>query len=166
VGGFPGGLLHPILVPTHALALAALGLFIAQQRERRAPLAIFAGALAAGLIAIALAVGETPAENILLASAILTGVLVAAGLPPPPPVGWLLAGVTGAALGLDSPPQAITIAEAMPCWPAPRSVPAVPCWRSSRAAASSVTAAKIGVRILGSWIAASAMLVLAAALAR
>jgi urease accessory protein len=167
VGGFAGGLLHPILVPAHALSLAALGLFIGQQREHRVPLAVFAVALAAGLIAIAFAVGATPAENILLAGAMLTSVLVAAAWPPPQPIGWLLAAVTGAALGLDSPPQAITIAEGN----AMLAGTAVGACLVVLAAAACGSFArrnwqKIGVRILGSWIAASAMLVLAAALTR
>ena len=31
IGGFPGGLLHPLFVPAHALAVLALGLLIGQQ---------------------------------------------------------------------------------------------------------------------------------------
>ena len=35
VGGFYGGLLHPILVPAHALALLALGIFIGRRKHGR-----------------------------------------------------------------------------------------------------------------------------------
>ena len=76
VGGFYGGLLHPILVPAHALSVVALGLFIGRQRERRIPSSIFAVALIAGLIAIARAV-EAPVGNVMLANTALLGGLVA-----------------------------------------------------------------------------------------
>jgi hydrogenase/urease accessory protein HupE len=35
VGGFYGGLLHPLLVPAHVLALTSLGLLIGQQTPRQ-----------------------------------------------------------------------------------------------------------------------------------
>jgi urease accessory protein len=111
VGGFYGGLLHPVLVPAHSLGLLALGLFIGQQDRRRIGLLWFAVALTAGLVAIALAVGQTPAGDILLANSVLIGMPVAVGWPPPRPVGWLLAAITGATLALDSPPQTISIEE-------------------------------------------------------
>ena len=31
IGGFPGGLIHPLFVPAHAMAVVALGLLIGQQ---------------------------------------------------------------------------------------------------------------------------------------
>ena len=61
--GFPGGLLHPLLVPAHLLALLGLGLFIGQQRSRLSTALFFAAGLLAGLGAIASAVGETPANS-------------------------------------------------------------------------------------------------------
>ena len=81
IGGFYGGLLHPVLVPAHALSLVALGLLIGQQSDRRIVSIIFTLALAAGLIAIALAIEETPAGNVLLGNACRT--LAARSLPVP-----------------------------------------------------------------------------------
>jgi urease accessory protein len=167
VGGFYGGLLHPILVPAHALGLLALGLFIARQESRRGPILIFAAALVAGLGAIALAVGPTPAEEILLANTVVIGTLVAIALPPPRPVGWLAAAVTGAALGLDSPPDEISIALATLALIGTGLAACI-----ALALVIGLTARarrdwqRLGARILGSWIAASAMLVLAVRLAR
>lgn len=161
VGGFHGGLLHPILVPAHALSVVALGLFIGRQRERRIPSSIFAVALIAGLIAIARAV-EAPVGNVMLANTALLGGLVAMAWAPPQPLGWLLAAVAGATLALDSPPQAITIAEAnlMLVGTALGACLAVAV---VGAMTSYLTTAwqQIAVRVLGSWIAASAILVFA-----
>ena len=90
----------------------AFGLFIGQQdaRYRRAPAAIFVAALVVGLAAIMLAVGQTPAGEVLLAAGAVLGALVAIARPLPRLIGWLAAAVTGAAIGLDSPPQVISIA--------------------------------------------------------
>src|ERR1700686_2785607 len=64
---FLAGLLHPVLTPSHALALFGLGLLIGQHpAERRLlPQTVFALALAAALLALAFAVGETPAGILL-----------------------------------------------------------------------------------------------------
>ena len=161
VGGFYGGLLHPILVPTHALSVVALGLFIGRQRQRRMASLVFAAALVAGLTAIALAV-DVPVVTVMLANTALLGVLVAAAWVPPQPLGWLLAAIAGATLALDSPPQAVTIAEAnvMLVGTALGACLAVAV---VDAIASYLTKAwqQIAVRVLASWIAASAILVLA-----
>lgn len=111
---------------------------------------------------IALAVGPTPARTVLLADAALLGVLVATAWTPPQPVGWLLAGVAGAAVALDSPPQAITIAEGH--------ATLIGAAFGACTVLLTVTVCtgltgygwrQVGMRILGSWIAASAILVLA-----
>jgi hydrogenase/urease accessory protein HupE len=169
IEGFYGGLLRPILVPAHALGLLALGLFIGQQdsRDRRAPAAIFAAALIIGLGALVLAVGQTPAADVLLVNTAALGVLVAIARPLPRPVGWLAAAVTGAAVGLDSPPQVISIALATvtligtglgACIALAIVVGVTACLRRHWQL--------LGVRILGSWIAASAVLALAVRWAR
>ena len=54
MSAFAGGLLQPLTVPAHVLALVALGLCIGQHGAgRRAVMAAFAAGLAGGLIAIA-----------------------------------------------------------------------------------------------------------------
>ena len=167
VGGFPGGLLHPILVLPHAMSLVALGLLIGRGRHRVATALAFAAALVGGLIAIALAVGETAAGEVLLANTALVGVLVAAAWAPPRPIAWGLAVVTGAALALDSPPQATTIAEGnlMLLGTAIGACAALALVIACSALARHQWQ-QLAVRIAGSWIAASAALVLAVALTR
>jgi urease accessory protein len=169
IDGFYGGLLHPILVPAHALGILALGLFIGQQDSphRRVPGAIFAAALIVGLGAIVLAVGQTPAGDILLVNTAALGVLVAIARPLPRPVAWLAAAVTGAAVGLDSPPQVISIALATVTLIGTDLGACI-----ALAIVVGVTASLrrhwqlLGVRILGSWIAASTVLALAVRWAR
>jgi urease accessory protein len=89
------GLLHPLTVPAHLLALIALGLLIGG----RLPAAAFALGLFGGLVAIALGTGETPALDILLAITALAGILVALAQPLPVTVTVGIAAVAGAALG-------------------------------------------------------------------
>ena len=159
---FGEGLLNPVLVPAHALALVALGLFIAWNADHVGATLVFPAALAAGLIALTLAVGQTPARIVLLADTAVIGVLVATAWAPPKPIGWLLAGIAGAAIALDSPPQAITIAQgnaaligtALGACAVMFAVIAATGYPSARWH-------ELAMRILGSWIAASAILVLA-----
>jgi urease accessory protein len=162
VGGFPGGLLHPVFVPAHLLALIGLGLFIGQQNARLLAVLCFAGGVAAGLGAIASAVGQTPANTVLLAAAAITGALTALAFAMPRAVGWLLAAVIGVAIGLDSPPQVISVTEAT-LMLIGTGIGAVVVLIVIAAAAAALRREwqRIGMRVLGSWTAASAILVLA-----
>jgi hydrogenase/urease accessory protein HupE len=158
---FADGFINPLTTPAHVLVLLALALLLARQPQRYAVLLVFALALAAGFVAIVLAVETTPARTVLLAVAAALGVMVAAAWAPKL-LAWLFAAIAGAALALDSPPQAVTIAQAY----------ATLCGTAVGACAMLVLVAaiaahanadwqRLGLRILGSWIAASAILVLA-----
>jgi hypothetical protein len=169
LGGLYGGFLHPVMTPTHGLALLGLGLLIGQQPagKRLLPLILFGLALAAGLIALAFAVGETPASDVLLAGVAISGALVAAAFPLPLLVVGLLAVVMGAAIGLDSPPEVISYQEAL--------VMLIGTGFGGSIALGLVVGGaarmardwqRIGVRVLGSWTAASALLAIAVRFAR
>jgi urease accessory protein len=168
-GGLYGGFLHPVLTPSHGLALLGLGLLIGQQPagKRLLPLMLFGLALVAGLIALAFAVGETEAGDILLMAAAISGVLVAAAFPLPLLVSGPLAVVMGAAIGLDSPPDVISYQEAL--------VMLIGTGLGGSIALGLVVGGatrmardwqRIGVRVLGSWTAASALLAIAVRFAR
>jgi urease accessory protein len=162
VGGFYGGLLHPILVPTHVLSLLALGVCIGQQRARRMALLIFALALVAGLIAIAFAVVQTVAGDILLANAAVLGILIATARTLPQSLVWIFAAIAGAALALDSPPQAVTIAEGYAMLIGTALGACIALETIVEVAARLARPwQRLAVRILGSWIAASSILALA-----
>jgi urease accessory protein len=154
-----------LLVPAHVLALVALGLFLGRQDRHIAALIAFALALAIGLLAIALAIGETQAPTVLLAATAVLGALVAAAWTPPRPAAPMLAAVVGVAIALDSPPDAVTVAEG--------NLMLVGTGLGACALLAAIVAItrvltrawqRIGLRIAGSWIAASALLVLALAL--
>jgi len=158
---FVEGFLNPWLTPAHVLTLLALALCVGQQKRRGAALFIFALALAVGFLAIVLAVETTPARMVLLADAAVLGVMAAAAWAPKPLV-WLLAATAGTALALDSPPQAVTIAAAYATI-AGTAVGACAMLVAVATVASYANAdwQRLGLRIVGSWIAASAILVLA-----
>jgi hydrogenase/urease accessory protein HupE len=166
--GFWRGLLQPIVTPSHALALLGLGLLIGQQGadRRRVLLGCFALALVAGLGALAFAVEETPAENILLAGVAINGVLTALAVRPPVWSLAPLAGALGAALGLDSPPDVISLGAAYLMLLGVALAAALGLGLVSESAARAHPGwQRMGVRVLGSWAAASAMLALAVRLA-
>lgn len=145
-------------LPTHLLAVGALGLAVGQGR-RAVLLAPFALGLVAGALVIAAAVREMPAATALLAVAALAGALVVLAWTPP----LLL----GAMLALNSPPHALTIPAAIAmqvgAGVAALATLALVAFIASRAVRPWQ---HVGVRVIGSWIAASAILVLALRLAR
>jgi hypothetical protein len=112
-------------------------------------------------------VRETPAATALLAIAALGGVIVALAFRTPLWLRAMLALATGGAVALNSPPYALTIPAAIAMQ--------IGAGAAAVAALGLVTGVamraerrwqRIGVRIVGSWIAASAILVLALRLAR
>jgi hypothetical protein len=169
VGGntFWSGLLHPWLVPAHALALAGLILLGAGQGRRRWLYAAFALGLLAGAFALTQGVGETRAPVVILVVAVVTGMLAAAAWELPLLLAVPIALIGGAAIALDSPPQAIRIAAALGIQLGTGLGALVPLVLLGEAAAAiRATRLQIGLRVLGAWIAASAILVLALRLAR
>lgn len=169
LSGFLNGLLHPVLTPTHALALFGLGLLVGQQPKgkRWSSVWLFMFALAVALLALALAVGETPANDVLLGAVALAGVLAAAALRLPLVVLGPIALVIGAAIGLDSPPEVISLEEAVAMLIG-TGLGASIALMLVIAGASRLEREwqRIGVRVLGSWTAASALLAIAVRLTR
>ena len=159
--GFVDGLLNPLTTPAHVLTLLPLGLVLARQPQRLTGVLVFALALVGGFLAIVLAVETTPARIVLLAVAVALGAMVAAAWAPKP-LAWLFAAIAGAALALDSPPQAVRIAQAYATLAGTTvGACAVLVVVAASAAHTNADWQRLGLRILGSWIAASAILVLA-----
>ena len=163
---FLGGFAQ-FFIPTHLLAVVALGL-LARQPARHpawAP-ALFAAGLVGGSLVVASAVRETPAAMalLMLATAAATLVIIARTSR------WCsgaLALATGVALPINAPPHEITIPAAVTAQIG-FAVAAVATFALVVFVAMHATRPwqRIGVRILGSWIAASAILILALRLAR
>jgi urease accessory protein len=112
IGGVFGGVLHALLVPEHGLSLVALGLVLGRQEPatRHSAMVIYMAALACGLLAAALAIGEASAADVLLVTTCILGLLIAAAWMPPF-LGLPLGAIAGLTLALDSRPEATTTAE-------------------------------------------------------
>jgi urease accessory protein len=166
--GFAGGLLHPLTVPAHVLALLALGLMIGRQVGGRLfSLVAFTAGVIGGLAAIALAFRQTAAGDVLLGITVVAAILVVLAAPLSAFVHAAIALAGGVALGMDSPPQAISIAVATATLIG-TGIGTCLTLAIIAIATSYLTGdwQRIGIRIVGSWIAASAILVLALRFAR
>jgi hypothetical protein len=160
---FAGGFLNPLTIPAHVLAWLGLGLLIGSQPGGRLiPALCFAAGLAGGLVAIARAVGLSPALDVLLVISAVSGALVALAVALPQALSATIAVIAGLALGLDSPPQTISIVEATTALIG-TGLAACLTLTIVVTVTSRLTRGwqHLGLRILGSWIAASAILVLA-----
>jgi hydrogenase/urease accessory protein HupE len=162
MSAFIGGVLAPATVPAHVLALVAIGLWIGRQPEATWCVAAFVVGAGCGLAAIAFAARPLFAVDVLLLCTVLCGGLAALARSLPMPLSLALAAATGVALGLDSPPRAISLTAATLTVigtglgaALALTVVATCARRVSRATTA------IALRILGSWCAASAILVLA-----
>lgn len=166
---FLAGLLHPVLTPSHALALFGLGLLIGRlpAEKRLLPQMVFALGLAAALLALALAVGETPAGIVLLVGVAISGALVAGEIRPPLLLLSPLAAAIGAAIGLDSPPEVISLEDAVVMLVGTGVGALIGLAIVVKVAARMARDWQlIGVRVLGSWTAASALLAIAVRFAK
>ncbi len=161
--GLAGGLMQALL-PAHVMALISTALLAA--RARLWPsigfVAAFAAGLAAGLAALALGIGETPARDVLLAAALLGGLAAAAAVTAPAWASGSTASIVGLALGLDSPPDAILLREAL--------FGLLGTWCAGAALLAAALAVArplarlwngVALRVAGSWLAATVILVLA-----
>jgi urease accessory protein len=154
-----------IASPTNLLAVVALGLFAGRQGRGPAPIVLFALGLLTGSLAIATALRDPPAAAALLQIAALAGVLVAVAWVPR--LSGALAFAGGVALALNAPPQAITLSGAI----SSQVGAALAAILAFVAVALIAGAARgrwqeIGLRVVASWIAASAILALALRFAR
>ena len=167
--GFYGGLLHPLFVPTHAIAVLSLGLLIGPQMPHgRWPVALaYAAGLGIGFAAMILAFAPRFSAEALLAITAIVGALVALARVLPWPVTCVLALAVGIALALDSSPGGISVREANVIIVGTFCGALILLWVILLVVASFRREwQKLGMRILGSWIAASALLALVWQLAR
>jgi len=167
IGNFYNGLLHPVLVPAHLLLLIAVGLFFGQQglKKVESALGVFVAATLCGLIVAGFSIGPE-VELLILILAAAIGLLVAAK----PRLGlfWslLVGALAGFSLGIDSAQETLTGKEKLvSLFGSGVAIYLLLLYPMSLAAYFSNKGwQKVGVRIVGSWIAASAFLVLALSL--
>jgi len=156
-----------LLQPTNLLALVAVALFAGRQGARAgAAFAVFAIGYVLGSLVIAAAVRDFPAAATQLGIAALGGIVLAAAYRPPLFVTGILTLAGGAALALNTPPQAIRLSDAIASQIG-TGLGAVVAFLAIALIASAANRPwpSIAPRVIGSWIAASAILVLALRLA-
>ena len=176
IGIFYSGALHPLVTPPHLIALLALGLLLGQAGQRvtgdddsplavlAAPLVALAVALGAGVLRAGLYPAEEPdTDRVLLALAAATGLAVAAAWRAPVGVRLVVALAVGLAAGLASAPSGVSSAER---WTSLAGTTAAALLLCGYVAVMVAVARRppwltIAVRVLGSWMAAAALLVLA-----
>jgi hypothetical protein len=152
------------LVPGHFLALVSAALLGGRVplHEKVVVVAAFAVGIATGLGGLAVGIGETPAGDALLVAAALGGLAAAAALRLPVWLVVLMAGVVGLALGLDSPPDAILMGEAILglCATATAGIAILAAMIGMAAVFSGIWNG-MALRVAGSWVTAVAVLALA-----
>lgn len=166
--GYLNGLLHPLLVPAHALCLLAFGLMAGQQNHHLILAWLFLVALLAGIAVVMF--GTFPIDMIpvaLLACAATAGLLTALGHPLPWGVPTAILAAGAVALIADSVPSIVSQDETIRALRGTAAT-AIVVMTLIAHAVSKLTRdwQRIGVRIVGSWTAASALLVLAQKFAR
>lgn len=163
-GGFYAGALHPLLAIEHALAVLSLGLVVGSQTSdySRSPVIALAIGLGSGL-AVAMTVDN--AEPALLGMSVAFGCALAAALPVPVWVLSVMAGLTGWIVGSDTDLPQPAAPDAFTAFAPYAGVFVGVFLITLNAAAISSSALRpalrIAVRVLGSWIAAIALMVLA-----
>ena len=165
---FYAGLLHPLFVPAHLLSVLALGIFFGQRGPKAVQTAIIAFLVATllGLVATGIA-KPVDVELPLLLGAAVTGALVALDRQLPLPVCVLLAVALGLMIGFDSAqPQlsgrswlAALLGTGIAVYLLLLYAMVFADWFGKR------SWQRIGLRVLGSWAAASSLLVLSLAFA-
>ncbi|MBT8345672.1 MAG: HupE/UreJ family protein [Desulfofustis sp.] len=161
------GLLHPVVVPAHLLLLAAAGLLLGKQGSRAVPpsFLLFCLFTLTGLVATTFFAGGI-GERYLLGVAAVIGLLIAANLRIPFILCFILAALTGFLLGFDST-QTVLVGDAKFFSLLGSGLGLCFLFLYPLAFADYFgdrNWQKIGVRIVGSWVAASAILVLALSL--
>lgn len=165
INNFFNGALHTVLEPSHLLLFIAVGLFFGQQRltELEWVLKLTLAAVISGLVAAWYIADGAFVGYIILACAAIIGLLIAASPRIPVFLYAIIGVIAGFTLGLDSAMDSLTGKEKfLGLFGTAVGIyffsiyPIVISDYCSRK-----TWQKIGVRVVGSWIAASAFLVLA-----
>jgi urease accessory protein len=166
IGAFYNGLLHPLFVPAHLLLVFGFGLLLGQHAPNTSRFGwlAFVAALWTGLVIGHLSGTDVPVMLLLL-TALAAGLLVAVDWSIPGVAAAALGGVAGFTIGMDSMPEPLTSKETLLAL-AGTGVGAalIVSYIGGAAAWLQAPWQRIGIRVAGSWTAASALLVLALAI--
>ncbi|MFM1769893.1 MAG: hypothetical protein RJA22_2422 [Verrucomicrobiota bacterium] len=168
LGDFIGGLLHPVLTPTHALLLLGLGLLAGRTTPppMRWPMRCFLPLTALALAMTGLGWVKAMHPVVLHGTLLMVGGLLAWGRAMPLPALCGLFAFAGAALGLDSAPETTAapaiVKTLLGTWLGLAVVLYdIAIYASLGAAAAGL---RVAARIAGAWLMAIAILMLALAL--
>jgi urease accessory protein len=164
---FLDGLLHPLFVSSHLLLLVATGLYYGQQgiRECLPAIKLFVVSTLAGLAVSWFSIaGGT--EILILGEALIVGLLVATRPNLKPYWSLIIGTVSGLSLGLDTTQPGLTVAQRLISLCGSFLGLAVLLFHTTAFADWFRTRLwqRTAVRIIGSWVSASALLVLALSL--
>jgi urease accessory protein len=170
--GFTDGLQHPFGLPAHLMAILGFGLLLGAQDVAawRLPTYAFLAGLTAGLAGGPLVMTATLDARLavaLLALAVLLGGTIALARPLPSLLLLALGALTGFGLGLDSAPEGGTLQQTVGALAGSGFAITFALLNAAMLAQYAHSQVgpqawqKIGVRIVGSWIAAAGIMVLA-----
>lgn len=169
IGNFYGGLLHPLFIPAHVLLLGALGLLLGQQEpvENKLPLILFLVAAVAGLIIAGVSPGGE-FETLQLSGAAAIGLLVAIHPTIPVVLRAIGSAVSGLLVGIDSGQPELAGAGLFASLVGTGLGMCIflLCTMGFADYCREKDWQRIGIRVIGSWVAASALLVLSLSLSR
>jgi urease accessory protein len=167
IGTFYNGVLHPVLVPAHFLLVVGLGLLLGQHAPQLSRWAWFAFVAAFWIgLAAGQMFGASVPQAVLLALALIAGGLVALGLSVGAALVAVLTAAAGAGIGLDSSPSGVQQQEMwLALWGTAVGGVLLLSYVGGLAAYLVRPWQRIGVRVAGSWTAATAGIVLALTLA-
>jgi hydrogenase/urease accessory protein HupE len=163
IATFYSGALHPFVVPAQWMALVALGMLCGQRGIAKLGAAAVAPFIALGIgLGFSAAMGSPDTDLVLLGGCLLMALLVALARPLPTGLIASLGVVTGLLVGAGSNPDGLAggarWGSLAGTW-----MGATLCvlWFAAMAEAATRPWLKVAVRVVASWLAASALLVLA-----
>lgn len=169
IGVFLNGMVHPVLVPAQLIIIISLGLWFGQNKPVKHQNAVlsFLAACTLGLIAAGL-LNEKDISTVLLIVAILLSLLVVIGISTPDFVYYFLGVLSGFVLGLDSSPGELTgSAKIASLFGSGVGIYFLMLYAMALSETlSSKPWQTVLVRILASWLSASALMVLALTFSR
>lgn len=165
VGDVANGALHPLMTPAHVLVILGLGLLLGQQvpLNLKTPMRIFAPVSAAALLFTLSGRVTDVYQPVLIGIALIAAILVGLEIRIPSWAGAALCVAAASAIGLDSAVDTGSTANVLKTLAG--------TWLSLNAAVFYIAVcasnaedrqwARVGIRVLGSWIIAIALMVLA-----
>jgi urease accessory protein len=170
--GFTDGLQHPFGIPAHMMTILGLGLLLGQRdlAALRGPIYGFLAGLIGGLVLSPFVTTDVMTAGLSVAQLALVAVLggmIVLFRPLPFPLLATLGTVGGAVLGLDSAPEDATLQQTVACL-AGTAIALILVLLNLVALGNYVVAQAarrpwlgVGMRIVGSWIVAASLMVLA-----